>query len=612
MAHLNKYKIFKGWYSKDSGETWVESDKYVKILSEESAKDCPIDTTIAIKARYQANSLNWNEAGDTDTSRVLVLNSEDFEYAYSITNKEEIKLKSSGVTTFDVPTYETSDTGNFDFILLPKTSRVKIASVNGVKWNQYYTIINRPPNITEIEFFGATEVADFSTSSNSLIKLVFHEGITNIGAFMSCCNSGEDSSTGLRKVTIPSTVTRISESLFKDCTLLRKVTMLPKTPPKIGEDGAQYSNHPFEGTSDNLVIYVPSESLDAYKNADGWSMYASKIKAIPPVMKVTYKDGSEKTFYNLTSIEENTDSNKLNAKSVEICEGVTNIGQNAFNNCSSLTSVTIGNSVKTIGTGAFKGCTGLDDITLPYYVASIADYGFADCNKLSEMTVKALTPPSLGDKAIPNTLSTIYVPASSLDAYKSADGWKDYTDKIKPMQTPSMIVTYVDGSIKEFTGLTAIEQDTVPNKFNAKGVIIYEGITSIENRAFDDCYELENVAIGTSVTTIGDWAFSGCESITSITIPDSVISIGESVFNNCPDLTNATIGTSVETIGGNAFVYCYNLETITVKATTPPQLGDKYAIENTIQTIYVPSSSLNSYKSASNWSSYADKIQAIQ
>lgn len=278
MAHLNKYKVYKGWYSKDSGETWVESDKYVKILSEESAKDCPIDTTIAIKARYQANRLNWNEKGDTDTSRVLVLNSEDFDYAYSITNKEEIKLKSSGVTTFDVPTYVGSDTGNFDFILLPKTSRVKIAEVNGVKWSD--TIINRPPNITEIEFFGATEVADFSAGSNLLSKLVFNEGITKIGDFICCCDNDEHPSTGLREVTIPSTVTRISTWLFMGCRLLRKVTMLPKTPPKIGEDGVLSSGHPFDKTSDNLVIYVPSESLDAYKNADGWSYYADKIQAI--------------------------------------------------------------------------------------------------------------------------------------------------------------------------------------------------------------------------------------------------------------------------------------------------------------------------------------------
>ena len=117
---------------------------------------------------------------------------------------------------------------------------------------------------------------------------------------------------------------------------------------------------------------------------------------------------------------------------------------------------------------------------------------------------------------------------------------------------------------------------------------------------------------GLPVTRIGENAFDGCSYMTNVVIPDSVISIGRSVFNNCPDLTNATIGTSVQTIGGNAFVYCYNLETITVKATTPPILGDKYAIENTIQTIYVPSSSLNSYKSVGYWRYYANKIQAIQ
>jgi len=33
--------------------------------------------------------------------------------------------------------------------------------------------------------------------------------------------------------------------------------------------------------SSNLVIYVPAESVDAYKSASGWSYYANQIQAIP-------------------------------------------------------------------------------------------------------------------------------------------------------------------------------------------------------------------------------------------------------------------------------------------------------------------------------------------
>ena len=240
-------------------------------------------------------------------------------------------------------------------------------------------------------------------------------------------------------------------------------------------------------------------------------------------MKVTYLDGSNKIFDNLVSIEKTTDSNKKNAKSVEIYDGVKEIGLEAFSgctsltditipdsvtrigsdgfmycsslasitlpdsitsigwaafyecsgltsitlsesittiddltlyDCSSLTEITIPNSVTSIGQSAFEYCTGLTDITIPdsvtsigyeaFYrclsltgatlsdsLTSIGQKSFADCDKLKTITIKATTPPSLVDNAIPTTIQTIYVPASSVNSYKSANGWKDYASKIK-------------------------------------------------------------------------------------------------------------------------------------------------------------------------------------
>lgn len=48
------------------------------------------------------------------------------------------------------------------------------------------------------------------------------------------------------------------------------------------------------------------------------------------------------------------------------------------------------------------------------------------------MTVKATTPPTLDFYAFRGCpITTIYVPAASVDAYKSADGWKDYANSIQ-------------------------------------------------------------------------------------------------------------------------------------------------------------------------------------
>ena len=60
-------------------------------------------------------------------------------------------------------------------------------------------------------------------------------------------------------------------------------------------------------------------------------------------------------------------------------------------------------------------------------------------------------------------------------------------------------------------------------------------------------------------------------------------------------------------IGDDAFYGCSSLTSITLKSTTPPTLSSG-AIPTTIEKIIVPKSAINAYKSAANWSEYADKI----
>ena len=38
-------------------------------------------------------------------------------------------------------------------------------------------------------------------------------------------------------------------------------------------------NVAFDEVSENITIYVPAESVEKYKAAEGWSWYADKIKA---------------------------------------------------------------------------------------------------------------------------------------------------------------------------------------------------------------------------------------------------------------------------------------------------------------------------------------------
>lgn len=93
-------------------------------------------------------------------------------------------------------------------------------------------------------------------------------GVTSISsyAFYQCGN--------LTSVEIPSSVTSIGAYAFNDCRSLTSITVEATTPPTLGYRA-------FDVTPANLVIYVPSESVETYKSASGWSTYASKIQAIP-------------------------------------------------------------------------------------------------------------------------------------------------------------------------------------------------------------------------------------------------------------------------------------------------------------------------------------------
>lgn len=111
------------------------------------------------------------------------------------------------------------------------------------------------------------------------------------------------------------------------------------------------------------------------------------------------------------------------------------IGSGVFDNCTVLNSINIGSSVTSISSYSFQDCTSLTSITIPSGVTSIGNSAFRYCDRLRSVTVNASTPPTLGSYVFSGVdyYMKIYVPAASVDVYKSASGWSDYADKIKPI-----------------------------------------------------------------------------------------------------------------------------------------------------------------------------------
>lgn len=89
-----------------------------------------------------------------------------------------------------------------------------------------------------------------------------------------------------------------------------------------------------------------------------------------------------------------------------------------------------------IGFEAFSGCTSLTSLTIPDTVTGIGSNAIQSCSSLISITCNAIIPPTCVYGAFDNTNDCpIYVPASSVDAYKVAENWTYYASRIQAIQS---------------------------------------------------------------------------------------------------------------------------------------------------------------------------------
>ena len=121
---------------------------------------------------------------------------------------------------------------------------------------------------------------------------------------------------------------------------------------------------------------------------------------------------------------------KSDIKRIIIGDGVTTIEEFAFFNCSKLTSVTIPNSVTTIGSRAFFYCSALTSVNIPNSVTTIGDGAFFYCTNITQISSEAVVPPTCESGVffyINTSKCKLIVPKNSLDAYKQAYQWEDFS-----------------------------------------------------------------------------------------------------------------------------------------------------------------------------------------
>ena len=116
---------------------------------------------------------------------------------------------------------------------------------------------------------------------------------------------------------------------------------------------------------------------------------------------------------------------------------------------------------------------------------------------------------------------------------------------------------------------------------------------------------------GAEETPINTWRFETAgEHIVQYTFEDNVVPQG--FLDGINPAKEVIVGTDIVGLGSTAFNVI--LTSATCLSTTPPYIGDisTFGGGSQIYPIYVPSSAVNTYKTASFWTSLASRIEAIQ
>ncbi len=500
----------------------------------------------------------------------------------------------------------------------------------------------------------------------SLKSVVFEKGSSlstlytsdNYGPFTNC--------TSLEEIRLPASLTGLGTRSFYNCTSLKKIVF------EEGSSLTEISGGPFKGCTGLEEIVLPEGILSfGYGAFEGCINLKSinisdKVQAYGP--RSFYGCESLPNIpitNNCTFIGEEAFRYCCSIKSVYIPEDFTDIGYATFAGCSSLESISLPYAISEIPKAAFMGCSSLKQIELPENLLIIGDYAFNSCSSLKELEVpegvfsigkEAFAGSGLEYIKLPDNLTVL-----QLRTFHACE-------KLARVIIPSALVE-IEDSVFENSGIESI---ILPEALTKIGYKAFRGCTKLKSiklpnsltellTVFENCYSLESIEIPSQIKELMSNSFKGCSSLKSIKLPDNMEYIGTCSFLNCKNLTEIELPLALKSISSQCFQGCTNLQTVLIKdnvteiqsgvfggcdclttltipksvteisahfawntlaelhlrSTIPPVITpystSSYSTSSSLWLpqgciIYVPSSSLEMYKSAEHWSAYAEYI----
>ena len=287
----------------------------------------------------------------------------------------------------------------------------------------------------EAEWWGRNGVGAFENCSK-LESLVIPESLSviNMSAFRGC--------SGLISVTIPESITKISTSAFRDCSSIKQIS-IPESVTTI-EDFA------FAGCSGLKSVFIPK----TVSSLGGCVFYGCQglTSAVVEEGRTVLPGG---TFYSCMSLTDVVLPESLteigtqyypqlgyygcfagcsSLSAISLPNEITRLGYNAFAGCSSLKSIVLPSSLTVICQDAFRGCSRFESITIPQSIEEIGAYSLYNCTGLLCVYVLSEEVPLLYSWSLDKTNNCpIYVPAGSLEAYRTTGVWANYSSRIFPI-----------------------------------------------------------------------------------------------------------------------------------------------------------------------------------
>ena len=387
----------------------------------------------------------------------------------------------------------------------------------------------------------------------SLVQVIVPEGVTSIGhsSFKGC--------TSLATIVLPNSVKQFGIRTFYECTSLKNIN-IPNGITTIY--GSTFGN-----CSSLETISLPNSvaKIEMYAFAG-----CTALKTINLPNNVTFDANCFNGCKSLVSIKLPNGIKEIPAgaffnsglKSIEISNSVTDLGGSCFAHCKSLTSIKIPNSVTKILRAAFYE-SGLISVNIPSSVTEIGDSAFENCKNLTSITFSSVTPPAIGRNIFDNnTTIDIYVPASAVETYKNNSSWKQYAKFIKAIGTTnnddneSNDTSVPQGVIIENGVLVKWPEVLIPNDGHVK---VPYGVKTI-GKGYIPAFlatAMENFDPSQGGAPIGNGT------LLKVTLPKTVTRIEAMGFAHCYRM-HTLIMSDIEEIGTNAFTACMALKKIVI------------------------------------------------